>query len=62
MYSDDPEWAWRYEAKCRGVDTELFFPPRNKDQYASIADKAKAICLGTDGRPVCPVKRNCLVE
>jgi hypothetical protein len=61
-YDDDPEWTWRYDAKCRGVDTEIFFPPRDKDLYAPIADKAKAICLGTDGAPACPVRRECLVD
>ena len=61
-YSDDPSWTWRYEAKCRGEDTELFFPPRDKALYKPIADKAKAICLGKDGRPACPVRQECLKE
>jgi len=61
-YDDDPAWTWVYDAKCRGVDTELFYPPRDKDQYAAIADQAKAICQGTDGRPPCPVRRECLVD
>lgn len=61
-YDDDPPWTWRYEAKCRGVDTEIFYPPRDKDQYADIADAAKAICKGTDGRPPCPVRRECLID
>lgn len=62
MYDDDPKWAWRYDAKCRGVDTEIFFPPRDKDQYSSIAEKAKGICLGNDGSPACPVRKNCLKD
>lgn len=62
MYHDDPEWAWRYEAKCRGVDTELFFPPRDKTLYTSIADQAKAVCLGTNGEPACSVRKQCLTE
>jgi WhiB family redox-sensing transcriptional regulator len=61
-YSDDPSWTWRYEAKCRVEDTELFFPPRDKALYKPIADKAKAICLGKDGRPACPVRQECLKE
>jgi WhiB family redox-sensing transcriptional regulator len=60
MYEDGTPWSWRYDAKCRGVDTELFFPPRDKDQYADIANKAKAICNGKDGSPPCPVKNECL--
>jgi hypothetical protein len=30
--------------------------------YKPIADKAKAICLGKDGRPPCPVRQECLKE
>ena len=61
-YSDDPDWTWRYEAKCKGEDTEIFFPPRDKALYKPIADKAKAICWGKDGRPPCPVRKDCLKE
>lgn len=59
---DNPPWAWRYDAKCQGEDTEIFFPPRDKDLYKPIADKAKAICLGKDGKPACPVRKQCLKE
>ena len=62
MYDDDVPWAWRYDAKCRGIDTEIFFPPRDKDLYTNIADKAKAVCLGNDGEPACPVRKECLKE
>ena len=58
----DPPWTWRYDAKCRGEDTEMFFPPRDKALYKPIADKAKAICWGKDGRPPCPVRKECLKE
>jgi WhiB family redox-sensing transcriptional regulator len=58
----EPTWAWRYDAKCQGEDTELFFPPRDKDLYKPIADAAKAICNGKDGRPPCPVRKQCLKE
>jgi len=58
----DPPWAWRYDAKCRGEDTEMFFPPRDRALYTPIANKAKAICWGKDGRPPCPVRKACLRE
>ena len=61
-YDDDPFWTWRYRAKCQGVDTEIFFPPRDKALYKPIADRAKAICLGKDGKPACPVRSQCLKE
>lgn len=62
MYDDDagPE-AWRYKAKCRGMNTDLWFPPRDKEQYKPIADKAKAVCYGKDGLPECPVRKECLL-
>jgi WhiB family redox-sensing transcriptional regulator len=44
------------------VDTEIFFPPRDKALYKPIADKAKAICWGKDGKPPCPVREDCLRE
>jgi len=52
---------WRAEAKCRGMDTELWFPPRDKELYKTIADKSKAVCLGKDSRPPCPVRKECLL-
>lgn len=61
-YDDEPKWAWRYRAKCRGEDPEIFFPPRDKTKYKIIADKAKGICFGKDGRPPCPVRFECLQE
>lgn len=61
-FKDDPTWSWRYDAKCRGEDTEIFFPPRDKALYKPIADRAKAICWGRDGRPPCPVRKECLRE
>lgn len=62
MFIDDegPE-KWRYEAKCRGQDTELWFPPRDKAKYRKIATQAKAVCLGKDGLPECPVRVKCLL-
>lgn len=61
LLTDGPH-AWRYFAKCRGVDTEIFYPPRDKDLYKPIADKAKAICWGKDGMPECPVRVQCLKD
>lgn len=55
-----PDESWRENAKCRGMDTEMFYPPREKDTYKEIADKAKAICFGKDGKPECPVRKECL--
>lgn len=57
----DEEDDWRYRAKCRGMDTELWFPPRDKNLYKPIADKAKAVCFGKDGRSACPVRIQCLL-
>lgn len=56
----DPEWSWRYRAKCADEPTDLFYPPRDRKLYKSIADEAKAMCWGDDGRPECPVRRECL--
>jgi hypothetical protein len=43
------------------MDTELWFPPREKELYKSIADVSKGICFGRDGRPECPVRKECLM-
>lgn len=62
MYTDSTHnQGWRYRAKCRGLDTELWYPPRDKDKYKTIADKSKAICFGRDGLPECPVRKECLL-
>jgi len=53
--------SWRYNAKCNGMDTEMWYPPRDKDLYKPIASKAKAVCLGKDGGPPCPVRTQCLL-
>lgn len=49
---DEPEYAWRYEARCSGQDTDIFYPPRDKEQYKDIADKAKAFCFGETGKTI----------
>lgn len=53
--------GWRHKAKCRGMDTEMFFPPRDKAKYKKIADVSKAVCFGKDGLPECPVRKECLL-
>jgi WhiB family transcriptional regulator, redox-sensing transcriptional regulator len=62
LYDDDlgPE-PWRYRAKCRGLDTELWYPPRDKNQYKYVASISKSICMGKDGYPECPVRKECLL-
>ena len=52
---------WRYEAKCRGKDTELWYPTRDKTKYKKIAEVSKAICYGKDGSSECPVRKECLL-
>ncbi|CAB4129621.1 Transcription factor WhiB [uncultured Caudovirales phage] len=71
-YLPSPE-PWEIQAKCGEqvyneetkehesvYDPELWFPPRDKKLYKPIADKAKSICYGKDGRPECPVRLECL--
>jgi WhiB family redox-sensing transcriptional regulator len=49
------------DALCKEIDPDLWFPPRDKNLYKPIADKAKAICYGKDGRGECPVRMQCLL-
>ena len=57
---DDPSYSWRYEAKCKGEHTDTFYPPRDKEQYTVIADRAKTFCFGENGKTPCPVRNQCL--
>ena len=59
---DEPEYGWRYEARCRGKDetTLIFYPPRDKDQYKVLATQAKSFCFGETGKNPCPVRGECL--
>ncbi|MFP5319861.1 MAG: WhiB family transcriptional regulator [Acidimicrobiia bacterium] len=41
--------AWRADAACRGLDTEVFFPLTDEE-----AAEAKAVCA------TCPVRELCL--
>lgn len=43
------------------TNTELFFPPRDKELYAPIANAAKAVCTGKDDKGDCPVRKHCLL-
>ena len=52
---------WMDQAKCVDYDPELWYPPRDKDKYKPIADKAKSICWGRDGHQPCPVRLDCLM-
>jgi WhiB family redox-sensing transcriptional regulator len=57
---DEPQHAWRYKARCKGVDTDTFYPPRDKDLYKTIAAEAKSYCFGENGKNPCPVRLECL--
>jgi len=57
---EEPDYAWRYQARCSGEDTDLFYPPRDKEQYKIIAAKAKTFCFGETGKNHCPVRKECL--
>jgi WhiB family redox-sensing transcriptional regulator len=61
LYKGDELDYWDNHAKCKGMDTDLWFPPRDKQLYKPIADQAKAICFGKDGEPECPVRKECLI-
>ena len=52
--------SWQKRAKCIDVeDKDIFHPPRDKNLYKITADKAKAVCLGKDGKAPCPVRIEC---
>jgi WhiB family redox-sensing transcriptional regulator len=50
------EWAWQFQAACRGIDTSVFFHPDNERGPARIQRElqAKAICAR------CLVRDECL--
>jgi WhiB family redox-sensing transcriptional regulator len=56
------EMSWRENARCQDADTEIFYPPRDKELYSSIASKARTFCLGESGNNHCPVRAFCLWE
>lgn len=57
---DEPEYTWRYQARCQGEETDTFYPPRDKEQYKIIATQAKSFCLGENKKNPCPVQKECL--
>jgi WhiB family redox-sensing transcriptional regulator len=56
----DGDLSWYDDAECRGSDTELFYPPRDKAKYKKIATEAKTYCFGASGKIPCHVRMNCL--
>jgi len=47
--------AWRRRASCRGLETDLFFPPGTAGSSWVALDEAKRVCAD------CPVQQECLV-
>jgi WhiB family redox-sensing transcriptional regulator len=56
--ADWAELGWHEDAKCRGMDTDLFYYPHliRGPQRRAYAARAKAICKD------CPVKLQCLKD
>ena len=62
MYNDEDPW-WSH-AQCKGAapksqeDEDIFYPPRDKEQYRIIAAKAKVYCFGENKKkPLSSSKR-----
>lgn len=47
---------WMAKGKCCGLEPRTFFPSNSNGEVT----RAKRICLGLDGNPVCPVLDQCL--
>ena len=64
MYQDEDPW-WN-RARCKGAapktrdEEDIFYPPRDKEQYKTIAAKAKLYCFGENKKNPCPVRKDCL--
>ena len=56
------DMLWIDDAACKDApNPDIFFPPRDKELYKPIADKAKTYCFGIEGEtPACPVRKACL--
>jgi WhiB family transcriptional regulator, redox-sensing transcriptional regulator len=55
---------WQDQARCatEGADTDLFYPPRDREVYAERAAQARAYCYGESAEQgLCPVIRECLL-
>ena len=46
--------AWRVQAACRNLDTNLFFPSGDTGEALDQADQARAVCAQ------CPVQVDCV--
>lgn len=53
-YTDHPT-AFMRQGNCQGMDTNLFFPYKGES-----AREALQACNGSDTKPECPVKAQCL--
>lgn len=53
--------SWVDQAKCKGLDTKRWYPPRDKKLYQIDATYSKSVCKGKDGKPPCPVRHKCLL-
>lgn len=49
------DYAWMDDAKCAGMDADLFHPTPGGDYRTPVA-----ICKGNDDNPGCPVRDACL--
>lgn len=66
----DSDYTWLDEARCAVydkegnilIDTDIFFPPRDKALYKKVANEAKTFCFGPNRTSPCPVRANCLWE
>jgi hypothetical protein len=64
MYEEESPW-WS-KARCFGAapkhrgEEDIFYPPRDKEKYKLIAEKAKVYCFGENGKNPCPVLKDCL--
>lgn len=52
---------WQQHARCKGADTEIFYPPRDRNKYSEFADQARAYCYGKGYEGLCPAIRECLL-
>lgn len=60
ILDENVDHSWRVDAKCADADTEIFYPPRDKNLYNEIAAKAKIYCNGSKESAPCPVREDCL--
>jgi WhiB family redox-sensing transcriptional regulator len=62
MLPNDRDTTWLDFASCSApeVNKDIFYPPRDKDTYRTIADEAKSYCYGGNGKRPCPVRQRCL--